>query len=611
MKIHFLFIKSLALLAIWLFGVSSLYSAAKEELKISKIELGYPCPAIPFYYLRAELELPHPSIMEVEVAVNGKTLRFTNLHKETDKEDLNKPVLTHRPPSGAGLSQDNSVYNKPYVIGWVKWEPGKEYQVKVTVRMKKAAQSSDNDTFISANATVTAPQGAAVFDPAWKKYKSVVLSETAGVARAAEPVEVLLPFYPDEIKDLKRELRVVAVDPVSHQLTEVPSQVYDIQEYLKEDDLAPDKDGKPTHQVPIWLPTVTARMAFLADVPAKSSRVFLVYYNNENAMAKTYRTDLHLQGDAPGLQIENDLISVVLHPNSGHLDQISLKSRPDFPLYHRKETNGAIHWNPEIYTPPTPWTHTSDWKPPKNVKSFSGPVLASSEVWGNLRDIPQVDASVRYEFYPGKPYFISSSVLRINETVQCLALRNAEIVIKRELITHAAWYDVVRDSVINYDVTEMPDLTDLKMEADVPWITFYNAKTGVGFAGIQLSYANAGLESSPRLLNPFFYITGGPWIYWARALSLSFLSSNMQQMIPAMKGNVFSEKWAYLVYETKKGEKPYAPILEWQKKLTNPLRVQLVEEVDDRVSKTVTEIFIDKGKSGWEGRETGKHGAEK
>lgn len=581
-------------------------SAVKDVLKISKLELGYPCPAIPFYYLKAELELPHPSVMEVEVAVNGKTLRFTNLHKETDNEDLNKPVLTHRPPSGAGLSQDNSVYNHPYVIGWVKWEPGEKYDVKITVRMKKAAKSSESDVIISTAQSINAPQGTPVFDPAWKKYKSIVLSETTGIARKGEPVEALLAFYPDEIKDLKREIRVMAIDPETHQLTEVPSQVYDIQKYLKEDDLAPDQSGKPTRQVPIWLPTVTARLAFLADVPAKSSRVFLVYYNNDNAMDKTYLTDLRVQGEAPGLQIDNDLIAVSLHPNSGHLDQIVLKNRPDFPLYHRKETNGAIHWNPEIYTPPTPWTHTSDWNPPPNVKSFSGPVLASSEMWGNLRDIPQVDASVRYEFYPGEPYFISSSVLRINQTVNCLALRNGEIVIKRELITNAAWYDVVRDSVIDYDVTKMPDLTDLKMEADVPWITFYNEKTGIGFAGIQLSYANAGLESSPRLLNPYFYITGGPWIYWARALSLSFLSSNMQQMIPAMKGNVFSEKWAYLIYETAKGAKPYAPVIELQKKLTNPLRVQLVEEVDDRVSKTVTEIFIDNGKSGWEGRKTKK-----
>ncbi len=583
----------------------------KDELKISKLELGFPCPAIPFYYLKAELELPYPSIIEVEVAVNGKTLRFTNLHKESDKEDLNKPVLTHRPPSGAGLSQDISIYNHPYVIGWVKWVPGAKYDVKVSVRMKKGAKNSENDLVISAVSNVTAPSESSVFDPAWKRYKSIVLSETAGIERRGESVDAVLAFYPDETKDLKREIRVAAIDPVTHLLTEVPCQVYDIQEYLKEDDLAPDKDGKPTRLVPIWLPTVTARLSFLADVPAKSSRVFLVYYQNENAMAKTYLSDLRVQGDAPGLQIENDLISVTLNPNSGHLDQIALKKRPDFPLYHRKETNGAIHWNPEIYTPPTPWTHTSDWKPAPNVKSFSGPVLASSEVWGNLREIPQVDASVRYEFYPGKPYFVSSSVLRINQTVNCLALRNGEIVIKRELITHAAWYDVVRDSVINYDITEMPDLTDLKMEADVPWITFYNAKTGVGFAGIQLSYANAGLESSPRLLNPFFYITGGPWIYWARALSLSFLSSNMQQMIPAMKGNIFSEKWAYLVYETPKTGNPWQPVIDLQKKLTNPLRLQLVEEVDDRVSKTVTEIFIDKGKSGWEGRETGRHAGEK
>jgi hypothetical protein len=233
--------------------------------------------------------------------------------------------------------------------------------------------------------------------------------------------------------------------------------------------------------------------------------------------------------------------------------------------------------------------------------------MVSTEVWDNLREIPEVDASVRYEFYPGLPYFISSTSMRINERIDCIALRNAEIVFKREQITHAAWYDVVRDEVIVYDVVNMPDLTDLLMEDDVPWITFYNQETGIGFAGIQLEYVNAGLESKPRLLNPYMYITGGPWIYWARALSLSFLASNMQQMIPAMEGNFFVEKWAYLTYEVAPGDKPYQPVLDWQKQLTNPLKIRLVEEVDDRVSRTVHEIFIDEGKSGWEDRETGRH----
>ena len=44
-----------------------------------------------------------------------------------------------------------------------------------------------------------------------------------------------------------------------------------------------------------------------------------------------------------------------------------------------------------------------------------------------------------------------------------------------------------------------------------------------------------------------------------------------------------------------------------EKRLKNPLRIRLVEEVDERVSRTVNEIFIDDGKSGWENRKTGKH----
>ena len=63
-------------------------------------------------------------------------------------------------------------------------------------------------------------------------------------------------------------------------------------------------------------------------------------------MVKTYTTDLHVQGEAPGLQVENEYLSVVLHQKSGHFDQLTLKSKPNAALFHRKETNGAIHWKP-------------------------------------------------------------------------------------------------------------------------------------------------------------------------------------------------------------------------------------------------------------------------
>ena len=54
--------------------------------------------------------------------------------------------------------------------------------------------------------------------------------------------------------------------------------------------------------------------------------------------------------------------------------------------------------------------------------------------------------------------------------------------------------------MIVYDVANMPELTDLYLEDDVPWITFYNEKTGIGFAAIHLNYSNAGIENTPRLL---------------------------------------------------------------------------------------------------------------
>jgi hypothetical protein len=581
--------------------------SAKERLNINKLELDCPIPAIPFYHFRADLQLPYESIIEVVAKVNGKALRFTNLYRDSELTDMDQPLQSHRPPSGYGLSENGTHYLKPTVVGWVKWEPGKEYAIEIAVRLKKNIKASKDDKWISRKITVQAPEKVPVFDKAWKNYKSVVLSETAGIARKNEKVEVLLPFYPDEAFDLKREIRVVAVDPETFELSEVVSQVYDIQSFLEEDDLDPDEQGNPGRDIPLWYATMSARVAFLADVEANSSKVYLVYYNNDKALNQVHQSDLKTQGELPGLQVENDRLSLVLHPASGHIDQITLKGMEDFPLFHRMETNGAIHWNPGIYSPPRPWTHTADWKPPQHMSVISGPVTTVTEMWGELRDMPEVDASVRYEFFPGVPYFLSSTNMRINETIHCIALRNAEIVFKRELMTHAAWYDVIRDEVVKVDVRDMPELTDLKMEADVPWIAFYNEDQGIGFAGIQLSYSNAGLENRERLLNPFMYITGGPWIYWSRALSLPFLSSNMQQVVPAMKGNFFSEKWAYLTYELVDRAHPEQEVLRWMKQLKNPLRIQLVEEVDERVSYSVHEIYMDDGKSGWEERETSKH----
>jgi hypothetical protein len=603
MKYKMILLKISFLLLSALLGSVSLNKIHAQDMEIKDLQLKFPQPSIPFYHFEMKINLPRSSIIEVKIVVNNDTLRFTDLYSASmfEKMEIDKPAIAHRPPSGYALSEDTIKYKTPYVIGWLRWQPGHRYKIEVLVRMKAGGQKSNNDVILSASKTVIAPNDAPVFSLAWKNYKAVVLSETEGIDRENEPVEVLLPFYPDQAENIKHDIRVVAIDPKTHVLTEIPSQVYDINEFLEKDNLEPLQKGEPNRKIPLFYPTITAQLTFLASVPARSSRVFLVFYNNKDAIQKDFTSDLIVQGNTTsGMEISNNFYKAILDPHSRALTRIMLHSKPDAPLYNQAETNGAIQWNPDIYSPPEPWAHTSDWVSP-HTKSVVGPVVVKTNTWGNINHYWGILASIKYRFYPDMPYFIMSTTMRMEKTVNTLALRNGEMVFKRDLLNRVAWYDALRDTVVVYNLETLPTLTDLTMPVDVPWITFYNDSTGIGFAGIQLGYNNSGIEYSPRLLNPYFYVTTGPWVYWARALSVSYVSSNHQQMIPVLNGNNFSEKWAYLIYEVErnKNSEPYAPVLKWQKKLTHPLKIQLVEKVDNRVSNSIYEIMSN-GKSPWE-----------
>jgi hypothetical protein len=326
-----------------------------------------------------------------------------------------------------------------------------------------------------------------------------------------------------------------------------------------------------------------------------------------------------MTGPAPGLTfdkandkvrgvpivIENEKIKVSLHPHSGALNELTLKSKPNVMLYHKMETNGSVHWAPEAYPPPRPWTHTSDWMQP-DFQSWQGPVVVTTMARAPLPVIPEVDASVSYKFYANLPYILTTTSTRVNEPLAVQAMRNGEAVFKRDLITHLAWFDPVENKVKTVELDKIADLDEIIMEENTPWLSFFNPKTGVAFGGIQIESSISGLEQQPRIVNPYFYCIVGPVVYWSRAMNLTFTSSAPQLKIEVPKGTQFWEKWAYVLYEPQPGDNPHASLIEWQKKLTNPLRVRLTEEVEQRVPTVGTEIYIDPSKTGWEGRETRK-----
>ncbi|MGD8544555.1 MAG: hypothetical protein PVH12_00115 [Candidatus Bathyarchaeota archaeon] len=108
----------------------------------------------------------------------------------------------------------------------------------------------------------------------WSSYKEVTLTETIGLARVSEPVEVV--FEPEfGTCSSTDEIRVIAPDEV----TEIPSQVYDVT----------TSGGYIT----------SCKVVFLADCPALSTVTYYIIYNNPTATTPTY-DGLRLYEEAAG-----------------------------------------------------------------------------------------------------------------------------------------------------------------------------------------------------------------------------------------------------------------------------------------------------------------------
>lgn len=587
---------------------------------ISSAELAYPNPAFPYYHFRADLNIEDPSMMDVEVSVNGEPIRYVDVRDRTRKVNTRRPIIHYREPTADATALSNLVFKEPYILCWLPWRPGEEYEIRVGVRLRNSTEPSDDDRAAQETVTLTAPSDAKVFDPRWRNYTAAVLTETTGIDRQQEPVELLMVMYADQAANIRNDVRVLEYHPGTHGITEIPSQVYNINfDALGNDPLTvPNPDGTP-RDIPTWVATTTARVTFQADVPARESRIYLIYYNNPDASAPNYDSSLQAGGPPPGIlldaerrvvekpgyTIENDQIRVMLHPLSGLLHELDLKSVPGITLEHKMETNGSIHWTPETWTPPRPWSHASDWLNPR-FESWSGPIGAGVHLYQGLPYVPEVDASITYEFFEGLPYILMSSSTRFREALPVLATRNMEIVIRRGLLTHLAWYDALQGEVMTVNLEEdIADLDLILMESEVPWLTIYNPETGIALGGIQIKSINAGVENRPRAPTPYFYVNVGPWVYWSHShyLSGSGKSSNPQLVVEVPQGTLLRSELGLVLYQLGSDDDPHRELIDWQKKLTHPLHVRVVEEVQPRVPGKKPEIYIDPTRTGWEGYE--------
>ena len=376
-------------------------TASASALK--PLRYGFPDALHPCYHLVLSLAPDPVSALDVrQVRVDGKRVRDFWIYCDGSANPSNA--------FAAGQHGD--------LVVRVDWANGSEHHVEIDLE--------GNGQVITLASNSTAPNYGGYWDPAWRFYAASVLRETAGIARVNEPVHILLGVYAERVTDPEREVRVVSVDPVSGATQEIPCQVYDVssQESVR------SERGQPT---------TTFKVAFLANVPAHESKVFLTFYGNAKAVLPSYPTDLTVTGQGLALTVENAYYRIKLHPDSGAVDEVLLKQGINAMFDHHVETNGALFWNPDLYAPPRAWTHASDWNPPPHVQTILGPVFCMLKRWGALPDYPDVECSVTYVFHAHQPYLLMDSNLDILQDVDVRAMRNGEIVANLNVAREFAW----------------------------------------------------------------------------------------------------------------------------------------------------------------------------
>jgi hypothetical protein len=508
-------------------------------------EFGYPVNGEPWYFLKCAFNDP-PSLaggpwIVTRVEASGMRIRDFALF-QSGEETLSREI-------------DGAL---PFDLkARLSWRAGQEYDVTVQLEHMKTKKTAT----VSRRATAPALKG--YWNPEWRNYLALVVGEEHGLERTGYPVHATIGLLSNYIRT-PDEIRVVRTDREGPDVryTEIPCQVYDFVRWEDRNILdIVEKAEETGERITRYHPTTSLSVAFLANVRPHEKATYLVFYNNPAASRPVYASDLRVRGSGLGKTVENRFYSAVLNPKSGVLYEITEKASR-IKLEHKLETNGSIHWNPGVYSPPHTWVHTSDWENPPFAE-VNGPVFYSIRIAAPLPYYPSVLSSVTYNFYAGVPFFLVRTTIDITDNLFVKALRNGEIVFNKAVFKTIG-YKTMGGEVKTIDLTRTrmhPDHV-VTLRPDTPWVTFYNQDKGIAFASLYLDQAMTNVEGGEASAEqPFVYIQHGPWYYLARGLVYSFGTNNQTRMLPVRKGSVYYEKNVFYPFSFKK-EQGYRAVVD-------------------------------------------------
>jgi hypothetical protein len=567
--------KTLIFLSLLALGLAGVAAAA---------EFGYPVEGEPWYFIKASFSdtasLSKGAWRVSRVTVNGIGIRDFLLY-QGGTEVLGKDI------QGKQALEIKARFS---------WQANQTYEILVQVANAKIKKTA------ILRQKISSPALKGYWNPAWTSYLALVIAEENGIERLNYPVQATIGLLANYLKS-GDEIRVVkaerAGDDVAY--TEIPSQVYDLVTWSDPKVLSiQEKDEKTGQPIVRYQPTTSLSIAFLANLKPKEKATYLVFYNNPAAPEPAYAADLKILGagaEQPiGKTIENSFYKATLNKKSGVIYEITEKSSNTL-FEHKLETNGSIHWNPCLYSPPHTWTHTSDWENPPYTE-VNGPLFYSIRMAAPLPFYPQALCSVTYHFYANVPYILVQTTIDITESMFVQALRNGEIVFNKKVFKNVGYKTIDgRVEAIDLQRSRLHPDHVITLRPDTPWVTFYNQDKGVAFANLYLDLAMTNVEGGEASTEqPFVYIQNGPWYYLARGLVYSFGTNNQTRMLPVRKGSVYSERVAFYPFSFKKDQGYSAQVDTLFNMLKYPLSVResietYAESPEGWVTPILTEPF--------------------
>jgi metal-sulfur cluster biosynthetic enzyme len=328
----------------------------------------------------------------------------------------------------------------------------------------------------------------------WSWCKLLELQETAGLARSTEPVNIPVAFPAAQTTDLRREIRVARVD-ASGCLRQVVSQVY----------------GERFEQEERH-----CRLVFAADVAAGTKATFVVFYGNELAELPRYSTDLRVDGEGWGLDIENDHYVANLSRQMGQMERLTYKRDHGLTLF----AGGEGHGEP----PNIDWAHdyvpegrlhkvrVTNWAECPNYEVVKGPLCIQVRRWGfphspghPLYTPSRMHVDVTYTFYAGVPYFFKSGRMDILADGE-YTIRDDEWVFSGYSFNGTVWMD--RNGALHEG--DIPE----EQQQDLQGVGFFHRNSKDAFIALRLSHEAQNYDHLVSTGKPFDYDGHGQ--VWAR-----------------------------------------------------------------------------------------------